>query len=120
MRKRCNSAKYTTARVIGEMIGIVGRVLKSFLFNILVFALGVGTGYSYVATTVHYHAAQCSHMNYIKQIHTKIDELAAFDTAYSQKQNEIREVLNCLSDKLAHDDYCECSNAVGKILINKD
>lgn len=120
MRKRCNSVKYTTARVVGEMIGMIGRVLKSFLFNILVFVLGFSVGYSYIATTVHYHATRCSYASYVKQANAKIDELVALDAQYSQKQDEIRDILKCFNNKLAHDEHHECDNAVGKFLIKEN
>lgn len=119
MRKKCNTTKYTTARVVGEIIGIVGRVLKSFLFNILVFALGIGVGYSYIATTVHYHATKCSYADYISQANIKVDELTALDIQYSKKKDEIRYVLKCLNDKLAHGEHHECNSKIGKLLIRK-
>ena len=66
MGKKCNSKiKYTTARVAGEMIGIGGRVLRSFLFNMLIFVLGFSAGYSYVATMDHYYAKRCTYAKYI-------------------------------------------------------
>ena len=118
MGKKCNSKiKYTTARVAGEMIGIVGRVLRSFLFNMLIFVLGFSAGYSYVATMDHYYAKRCTYAKYIQKIENKIDELASLNIEYSKKQDEVRELLRQFSEKLSHEEHCECDSNIGNFLI---
>ena len=118
MGKKCiRKIKYTTARVVGEMIGIVGRVLRSFLFNMLIFVLGFSAGYSYVTTMDHYHAKRCTYAKYIQKIENKIDELATLDIEYSKKQDDIRELLRQFSEKLSHEEHCECDSNIGNFLI---
>ena len=118
MGKKCiRKIKYTTARVVGEMIGIVGRVLRSFLFNMLIFVLGFSAGYSYVATMDHYYAKRCTYAKYIQKIENKIDELASLNIEYSKKQDEVRELLRQFSEKLSHEEHCECDSNIGNFLI---
>ena len=118
MGKKCiRKIKYTTARVAGEMIGMVGRVLRSFLFNMLIFVLGFSAGYSYVATMDHYYAKRCTYAKYIQKIENKIDELAPLNIEYSKKQDEVRELLRQFSEKLSHEEHCECDSNIGNFLI---
>ena len=118
MGKKCiRKIKYTTARVAGVMIGIVGRVLRSFLFNMLIFVLGFSAGYSYVATMDHYYAKRCTYAKYIQKIENKIDELAPLNIEYSKKQDEVRELLRQFSEKLSHEEHCECDSNIGNFLI---
>ena len=118
MGKKCiRKIKYTTARVAGEMIGIVGRVLRSFLFNMLIFVLGFSAGYSYVATMDHYYAKRCTYAKYIQKIENKIDELAPLNIEDSKKQDEVRELLRQFSEKLSHEEHCECDSNIGNFLI---
>ena len=99
------------------MIGMIGRVLRSFLFNMIIFILGFSAGYSYVATRVHYHTTKCSYAEYIQMIHDKVDELTTMDIEYSKKQDEARVLLEQFRDKLSHDVHSECDSKLGKILI---
>ena len=118
MGKKCiRKIKYTTARVAGEMIGIVGRVLRSFLFNMLIFVLGFSAGYSYVATMDHYYAKRCTYAKYIQKIENKIDELAPLNIEYSNKHDEVRELLRQFSEKLSHEEHCECDSNIGNFLL---
>jgi len=57
--------KYTTVKVAGEFVAILGRMLRSFLFNILVFALGFGCGFAFIASRVHYYATKNPQVEYI-------------------------------------------------------
>jgi len=62
----CMSAnQYTTAKVVGEFIGMVGRVLRSAAFNILIFVLGFGVGFVYTATRVHYYGTKSTAYEYV-------------------------------------------------------
>ena len=47
--------EYTTIKFAGIVVGSISRVIRSFLFNLLLFALGFGCGYVYVVTHVEAH-----------------------------------------------------------------
>ena len=51
-----SSRQYTTAKVVGTLLSVVNRVLRSFAFNMLIFALGFTVGYIFVDSKVHYYA----------------------------------------------------------------
>ena len=53
--------KYITIKLAGIVIGSISRVIRSFLFNLLLFALGFGCGYIYVVTHIESHLNETSY-----------------------------------------------------------
>ena len=39
------------------------------------------------------------------------------DIEYSKKQDEVRELLRQFSEKLSHEEHCECDSNIGNFLI---
>ena len=63
----CMSAgQYTTAKVVGTILSIFNRLCRSIAFNIVVLALGIGIGYVYNASKVHYYAIKHDHIQYVE------------------------------------------------------
>ena len=114
-----SSRQYTTAKVVGTLLSVVNRVLRSFAFNILMFALGFAVSYIFVASKVHYYAVQHPDIVYLQRITDKMDEMAELDKYYTKKQEEAKQICRELKAKLSHDVHHECgSSIVDKLLIH--
>ena len=113
-----SSRQYTTAKVVGTLLSVVNKVLRSFAFNILMFALGFATGYILIDSKVHYYAVQHPDMVYLQRLTDKMDEMAEMDKAYMKKQEEVKQMIRELKAKFSYDVHSECSNPiVDKLLI---
>lgn len=112
------SNAYTTAKVTGVFIGMVGRVLKSTLFNLLMFAVGFCIGASYISCRIHYYATSCSDIEYIKKIESKVNEIEALDAVYDCKEEELRQILKQFWMKMSHDSNAICDKPVLKYLVH--
>lgn len=113
-----SSRQYTTAKVVGTLLSVVNRVLRSFCFNLLLFVLGFAVGYIFIASKVHYYAVQHEDTAYLQQISDKIDEMAEMDLTYTKKQEEAKQMIRELKAKFSHDVHHECGNPIGdKIFI---
>ena len=119
MKKNCDSNKKYTTRATGEIIGIVGRVFKLFLFNILIFVLGFSSGYSYVATRVYYYSTKSDNHQYIQQLNLKVDGPTELDLVYTKKQDKMMEMLSQLSNKIYRKEHSELDSYLGKFFIKK-
>ena len=113
-----SSRQYTTVKVVGTLLSVVNRVLRSFAFNILIFALGFTVGYIFVDSKVHYYAVQHPDMVYLQRLTDKMDEMAEMDKAYMKKQEEVKQMIRELKAKFSHDVRYEYGNPiVDKLLI---
>ena len=113
-----SSRQYTIAKVVGTLLSVVNRVLRSFVFNVLLFALGFATGYILIASKVHYYAVQHPDIVYLQKLTDKMDEMAEMDKAYMKKQEEVKQMIRELKFKFSHDVHYEYSNPiVDKLLI---
>ena len=109
----CMSNKqYTTVKVIGTLLSVVCKVLRSFVFNVFLFMLGFAFGYICIASKVHYYAIQHEDAVYLQNISDKIDEMAAMDIIYTKKQEEAKTMIKELKAKFSHDVYHECENPI--------
>ena len=114
-----SSRQYTTAKVVGTLLSVVNKVLRSFAFNILMFALGFTVGYIFVASKVHYYAVQHPDIVYLQRLNDKMDEMAELDKDYMKKQEEVKQMIRELKAKFSYDVHHECSNLiVDKLLIH--
>ena len=113
-----SSRQYTTVKVVGTLLSVVNRVLRSFAFNILIFALGFTVGYIFVDSKVHYYAVQHPDMVYLQRLTDKMDEMAEMDKAYMKKQEEVKQMIRELKAKFSYDVHYEYGNPiVDKLLI---
>ena len=100
------------------MLSVVNRVLRSFVFNILIFALGFAVGYIFVDSKVHYYAVQHPDMVYLQRLTDKMDEMAEMDKVYMKKQEEIKQMIRELKAKFSYDVHYEYDNpVVDRLLI---
>ena len=114
-----SSRQYTTVKVVGTLLSVVNRVLRSFAFNILIFALGFTVGYIFVDSKVHYYAVQHPDTVYLQRLTDKMDEMAEMDKAYMKKQEEVKQMIRELKTKFSYDVHYECSNPIAdKIFIH--
>ena len=113
-----SSRQYTTAKVVGTLLSVVNRVLRSFVFNVLLFPLGFATGYILIDSKVHYYAVQHPDMVYLQRLTDKMDEMAEMDKAYMKKQEEVKQMRRERKAKFSRDVRDECgSPIVDKLLI---
>ena len=114
-----SSRQYTTARVVGTLLSVVNRVLKSFAFNVLMFTIGFAVSYIFVSSKVHYYAVQHPDIVYLQRLTDKLDEMAELDKDYMKKQEEAKQICRELKTKFSHDVHHECGNPiVDKLLIH--
>ena len=112
----CMSTKqYTTVKVIGTLLSVVNKVLRSFVFNVFLFMLGFAFGYICIVSKVHYYAIQHEDTVYLQNISDKIDEMAEMDIIYAKKREEAKMMIKELKAKFSHDVHHECENPI----INK-
>ena len=107
-----SSRQYTTVKVVGTLLSVVNRVLRSFAFNILIFALGFTVGYIFVDSKVHYYAVQHPDMVYLQRLTDKMDEMAEMDKAYMKKQEEVKQMIRELKAKFSYDVHYEYGNPI--------
>lgn len=112
-----SNRQYTTVKVVGTLLSVVNRVLRSFIFNLLLFAFGFAAGYIFIASKVHYYAVQHPDIVYLQQISDKIDEMAEMDLTYTKKQEEAKQICRELKAKFSHDVHHECGNPIGDKLF---
>ena len=65
MRRSKETCVITTIELAGNCMLLLTKVLKSFLFNALIFILGFGVAYVYVVTMVHIKAHESENYEFI-------------------------------------------------------
>lgn len=102
----------TTIELVGNCLLLLGKVLKSLLFNLLIFILGFGVAYVYIVTLVHTKATQNQNYECIQQIESELHQ-------QMQICHKIEAQLNVLKIKSAHDVDPICNHLLVKPFMSE-
>lgn len=86
-----------------QFLGILHRIIKSTLFNILLLIFGFGVGFVHAAFVMHHNAVANSNYEFIVKIEQDIHDLEQMDVHYALKQKSILNHLKMFKCKLSHD-----------------
>lgn len=86
-----------------QFLGILHRILRSGIFNILMLVVGFGIGFIHAALSIHYNALANSNYEFITKIEQEVKDLAQLDVHYTQKQKNILYQLKIFKHKISHD-----------------
>ena len=121
-----HKVKYTTTKFVADFLGIVYRVSKSIIFNILLFIIGFGLGYVVVTNEVHYCAVQHDEAEYLQKIQSCIQKLEkTYDDTCMPTYNEMLKTVEDLQKQQAHEVKIEkgfplnCESELGKRIFKK-
>lgn len=110
--KSCNNIKLTAALVLNAVTITILKIIKSFLFNILIFMIGFGLGYVFISQEIHYHAKNHQLYQYVKELDDHLNKLEEMDKDYLKANREVKSILNKLANDIAHDRHCNSSNSI--------
>ena len=89
-------AKYTTAKVAGEFIGILSRLLKTFLFNLFAFVAGFASCFM-MMNVLHQHDEMHQKMQLeIEQIEKIVDSIDVECKSEEQQAAKLKKALESL------------------------
>lgn len=93
------SARYSTARVAGEFIGLLSRLSRSFLFNIFAFAAGFGCCFMVIEVNWEKQRSKTD-TQIVAEVEKKLTEMQVIDSEMSHKREEVKEALENLKDSM--------------------
>jgi len=93
-------------RIEIQFLGFLYRISKSVAFNIAMIVLGFATGF--VSLVLHYHYVYVMNSNneFIPKLEQKLKDLEKMDMEYTEKEQEIKELLKEIKMKLVVEDSC--------------
>lgn len=94
--KPLTTTQYSAVKFTGEVLVIVGRVLRSFLFNILVFVLGFGCAYLFLSTKIQLEGDKSTDVMFAQKIEYSIKQQKIFIS-------NLEELLKDYKSKLSRD-----------------
>lgn len=107
-----NNPKMTLALVLNGITITTLKIIKSFLFNILVFIIGFGLGYVIISQEVHYHAKNHELYQYVEELNLHLEKLNKMDEEYFKINNDVKFILKRMANDIAHEHHCNSSNSI--------
>lgn len=86
--------QYSTMKFAGEFVGLVGRVLKSFLFNLLVFIVGFSLAYIFVVSHVQMKAKKSVDVQFVQQLEKDLEQQKKIVEKLEQQVKEYKDKLS--------------------------